>query len=82
VTPPSEVLPSLGDIFSRQVGISIGAHRPKQPRMETGSWTGSPLQPRLVLVSPDLQGVSIVLVVTGMSRLLGGFAGSAVLAGH
>jgi hypothetical protein len=28
-SPPHEDLPSLGDIFSRQVGISIGVHQLK-----------------------------------------------------
>jgi hypothetical protein len=36
-----------------------------------GIWssTSPPPQPRLAMVSPDLQGVSVVPVVTGMSRL-------------
>jgi hypothetical protein len=76
VTPPPHSLspkdlPSLGDIFSRQAGISVGTHRPKRPRTETGSLTSLPLQPYLALVSPDLQGVSVVSAVTGMSHLLG-----------
>jgi hypothetical protein len=28
-SPPPEDLPSLGDMFSRQAGISVGPHRPK-----------------------------------------------------
>jgi hypothetical protein len=75
VTPPPhspspEDLPSLGDIFSRRVGISISMHQPKWPRTEVGSSTGLPLQLRLALVSPDLQGVSVVPEVIVMSRLL------------
>jgi hypothetical protein len=30
-SPPPEDLPSHGDIFSRQAGISVGVHRPKRP---------------------------------------------------
>jgi hypothetical protein len=59
VTPPPhsplpEDLPSLGDLFSWQVGISVSMCRPKWPRTETGSSTGPSPQPRLALVSPDL----------------------------
>jgi hypothetical protein len=43
----------------------------KQPYTETGSSTRTPPQPHLALVSPDLQGVSVVPVVMGMSQLLG-----------
>jgi hypothetical protein len=35
-SPPPEDLPSLGDLFSQQVGISIGAHQAKCPRQELG----------------------------------------------
>jgi hypothetical protein len=50
VTPPPHSsplkdLPSLGDIFSRQVGISVGSQRLKQPWTETRSSTGPPPQP-------------------------------------
>jgi hypothetical protein len=31
-SPPHEALPSLGDIFSTQAGIAIGAHQSKWPR--------------------------------------------------
>jgi hypothetical protein len=59
VTPPPhspsrEALPSLGDIYSRQAGITFGACQPKWPQMETGSSTGRMPHPRLTLVSPDL----------------------------
>jgi hypothetical protein len=45
VTPPPhyplpEDLPSLGDIFSQQVGIFIDARLPTWPQMETGLLTG------------------------------------------
>jgi hypothetical protein len=48
VTPPPhssppEDLPSLADIFSRQAGIFVSAHRPTRPQTETGSMTGLPL---------------------------------------
>jgi hypothetical protein len=76
VTPPPhsplpEDLPLRGAIFSQQAGIFVGARRSKQPRTEIESSTSPPLQPRLALVTLDLQGVSVVLVVTGMSLLLG-----------
>jgi hypothetical protein len=59
VTPPPHSplpkdLPLLGDIFSRQAGIFVGPRRLK--------WR-QPSQPRLALVSPDLQGMSIVLAI-------------------
>jgi hypothetical protein len=37
-SPPLEDLPSLGDLFSRQAGISIGARRAKLPRVDTGGF--------------------------------------------
>jgi hypothetical protein len=54
--PPPEDLPLLGDIFSRQAGISIKVGWPKRPQTGTGSPAGPLLQPRLALVSPNLQG--------------------------
>jgi hypothetical protein len=51
---PREDLPSLGDIFSRQAGITIGACQLKGPRTKTGMPTGLTLHPCLALVSPDL----------------------------
>jgi hypothetical protein len=59
VTPPPhsplpEYLPSLGDIFIRQAGISISACWPKRPRTETEPLTDSLSQPYLTLVSLDL----------------------------
>jgi hypothetical protein len=46
-TPPphsllSEDLPSLGDIFRWQSGISLGACQPKWPYIETKQLTGLP----------------------------------------
>jgi hypothetical protein len=32
--PPREALPSLGDIFSREVGITAGMRRLKRPRAD------------------------------------------------
>jgi hypothetical protein len=59
VTPPPHSplpkdLPSLGDVFSRQAGIPIGAHRSKWPWTETRLSTSPPPQPYLALVSFDL----------------------------
>jgi hypothetical protein len=63
-SPPRETLPSLGNIFHRQTGVAGGARQSKRTRTKTGlltrSSTGSPLQPRLVLVSPDSRGTSVV----------------------
>jgi hypothetical protein len=59
VTPPPhslppEDLPSLGDIFNRQAGISVDVGQPKCSQMET-LLLASPLpQPHLILVSPTL----------------------------
>jgi hypothetical protein len=59
VNPPPhsslrEAIPLLGDIFSRQAWITVGAHRPKWTQSETGPSIGSPPQPCLTFVSPDL----------------------------
>jgi hypothetical protein len=70
-SPLPEDIPLLGDIFSQQVGISVGARRPRRPHMKTGPLTGLPSQPYLTLVSPDLQGMSVVAVVTVIDHLLG-----------
>jgi hypothetical protein len=68
VTPPSlsplhETLPSFGDIISQQAGVAVGVHQPKRTRTETRSSTSLPSQPRLMLVSPNSWGSSIVLVL-------------------
>jgi hypothetical protein len=34
-SPPPEDLPSLGDLFSQQTGISVGARKIKRPWMGT-----------------------------------------------
>jgi hypothetical protein len=41
-SPLCEALPSLDDIFHRQVGIAVDARLPKQTRTETEPSTGSP----------------------------------------
>jgi hypothetical protein len=76
VTPPPhsllpEEFPALGDIFSRQVGITVSTCLLKWPRMDTGPSTGPPSQPYVPLVSPDLQGMSGVPVVMGIAHLHG-----------
>jgi hypothetical protein len=53
-SPPLEDLPSLGDLFSRHTGVSVGAHWPEQSQMVTGQLTGLPPQSGLALVSSDL----------------------------
>jgi hypothetical protein len=75
VTPPThsplpEDLPSIGYIFIQKAGITIGARQLKPPQMETEPSTGPPPQPCLALVSPDLQGSSVVLVVTETTHLV------------
>jgi hypothetical protein len=75
VTPPThsplpEDLPSISYIFIQKAGITIGARQPKRPQMETGPSTSPPPQPCLALVSPDLQGTSVVLVVTETTHLV------------
>jgi hypothetical protein len=74
VTPPPhssphEALPLLGDIFSRQAKIVVGVCRMKRPRTEDEPSSGSLSQPRLTLVSPDSQGMSVVLVLTKTTHL-------------
>jgi hypothetical protein len=59
VTPPPHSplpkdLPSLGDLFSQQAGISIGVRQPKRPRTGTGASSSPPLLSSLTLVSSDL----------------------------
>jgi hypothetical protein len=39
---PLEHLPSLGDLFSQQVGISVGARQAKHPRTGTGASSDPP----------------------------------------
>jgi hypothetical protein len=53
---PCETLPSLGDIFHRQAGITVDACRLKWTWIENRSSTGSLPQPCLALVTPDSGG--------------------------
>jgi hypothetical protein len=74
VTPPPHSplpkdLPSLGDLFSQQAGISIGVRQPKRPRTGTGASSSPPLLSSLTLVSSDLYEVSAVLLVMGIAHL-------------
>jgi hypothetical protein len=68
---PPEDLPSHEDYFSRQAGISVGADQPKCPQMGTRASPIALPQSDLTLVSSDLQGMSVALVVTGTTHLLG-----------
>jgi hypothetical protein len=70
-SPPREALPSLGDIFSRQVGTAVSAHQSKWPRAEIEPSTGSPSQPHLTLVSSGLRGMSDVPMLTKPTYLFG-----------
>jgi hypothetical protein len=56
-SPPLPLnLPSLGDLFNQQEGISVGTHRMKHPQMDTEGVSGLLLQFGLTLVYSDLQG--------------------------
>jgi hypothetical protein len=58
-SPPPEDLPSLGVLFNHQAGISIGAQRMKCPRTGARGSSSPPPQSGLMLVYPDLQGMSV-----------------------
>jgi hypothetical protein len=70
-SPPPDYLLSLGDLFRQQAGISVGTHRLKRHLMGTRASSGPPSHSDLMLVSSDLQGMSIALVVTRITNLLG-----------
>jgi hypothetical protein len=70
-SPLPEDLPSLGDLFSWQTGISFGVHWPKNPLVGTGASFGPPPQSILTLVFSDLQKMGVVLVAIGTTHLLG-----------
>jgi hypothetical protein len=53
-SPPHEDIPSLGDLFSQQAGISIAVRQPKCPRMGTRASFSPPPRSGLVLVSSNL----------------------------
>jgi hypothetical protein len=67
---PPEDLPSPGDLFSQQAGTSVGARQLKHPWMGTGASSGLLPQYGIVLVSFDLQGMSVALVMTRIAHLL------------
>jgi hypothetical protein len=66
-----KALPSLDDIFLRQMRVTGGAHQLKQTQTETGLSTDSPPQPCLMLVSPDSWGVSVVPAWKETTHLFG-----------
>jgi hypothetical protein len=68
--PALEDLPSLGNLFRQQAGISIVVRQPKRPWTETVPSIGPPPQFSLTLVSSDMQGMSVALVVMGIAHLL------------
>jgi hypothetical protein len=51
---PPEVLPSPGDLFHQQAGISIGTRRTKHPRTDSRGSFSPPPQSGLTLVYSDL----------------------------
>jgi hypothetical protein len=51
-SPLLEALPSVNNIFYRQVGIAVDARRSNRTWTETGPSTDSSLQPHLALVPP------------------------------
>jgi hypothetical protein len=76
MTPPPrslqcKALHLLGDIFERQLGVAVDTRRLKWPRTETGPLTAPPPQPHLALVSPGLQGMSVVLTLMKTTHLFG-----------
>jgi hypothetical protein len=60
--PPKD-LPSPGDVFSQQAGISVGARQPKCPQTGTGALSDPSPHSSLALVSSDLQGIYFTLAV-------------------
>jgi hypothetical protein len=75
VTPPPlslprETLPPLGDIVSRQVGITVGIWQLKQTWTEIGPLAHLPQKHHLTLVSPNPRGLSVVPVLTEPTHLL------------
>jgi hypothetical protein len=61
----------LGGLSSCQIGISVGARRPKQPQAKTGPTTGPLTQSDLTLVPSNLQGMSVARMAMGIAHLLG-----------
>jgi hypothetical protein len=62
-------LPSLRDIFHRQVVVTVDAHWSKWTWIETGPLIGSPPQPHLMQVSPAYWGSSIMPVLIEPTHL-------------
>jgi hypothetical protein len=79
--PPKD-FPSLGDLFSQQAGVSVGAHRAKQPQAGTDASSSAPPQSSLVLIYSDLQGESICTRSHENNSLAWGFVGPAILTGR
>jgi hypothetical protein len=78
-SPPLEDLPSLGDLFRQQAGISVGPRRVKRPRTGAGGSSDPLPQSNLVLVYSDLQGMSVYTGGDRNNSLNWGFVGSAAL---
>jgi hypothetical protein len=73
-TPPPhsllrEALPSLDDLFHKRAGFTVGVPRPKWTRTETGSSTGSPWLPHMVMVFCDSWVTSVVLALREQTHL-------------
>jgi hypothetical protein len=79
-TPPED-LPSLGDLFSWQAGISVSVRWTKRPRMGLEALSGLPPQSGLMLVCSDLLGMSVCTNGDKNNSLARGFVGPTVLAG-
>jgi hypothetical protein len=62
-TLPPEDLPSPGDLFSQQAGISVSACRTKCPRTDTKESFSPSLYSGLMLVCFDLQGTHVCIAV-------------------
>jgi hypothetical protein len=69
LSPPCVTLRSFCDIASRQVGIMVGEPRPKRGRTWTGSSVSLPQQPRLMPVSSDSKGMSILPTLKELTHL-------------
>jgi hypothetical protein len=87
VTPPPqspscETLPSFGDIISRQAGITVGVHQPKQTQTGTEPSVGLPQQLCLTLVSPNSRGDKCYAYVDGTDSPTQDFTSPVELLGH
>jgi hypothetical protein len=73
-TPPPhslsrKALPSLDDLFHKRAGFTVGVPQPKWTRTETGSSTGSPWLPHMVMVFCDSRVTSVVLAPREQTHL-------------